>query len=102
MDLQTFRCRVDVLMKPAYGIDWQDACGDDDPLARAIAGGESPEEFVAWWAKKYGLKRLDDPTFFDCDACGNDCGEVYSDPRTGEFFCEACAPPRLLDRDNVD
>lgn len=102
MDLQTFRKCVDALMKPSYGIDWGDACGDQEPLACAIASGETPEEFVAWWAAKYGIKRLDDPTFFDCDRCGRDCGEVYSDPRTGDFFCEVCAPPRLLDRETLE
>lgn len=96
MDMQTYRREVDSLMKPAYGIDWQDACGDLDPLLRAIAAGQSPSEFVSWWAEKYGLKRLDDPTFFDCDKCGSDCGEVYSDPRTGEFLCEDCARPDIL------
>lgn len=95
MNFSAFRNRVDALMKPTYGIDWNDACGVAAPLERAIAAGETPEEFVAWWAEKYGLKRLDDPTFFDCDRCGRDCGEIYSDPRTGEFLCEDCAPAEL-------
>lgn len=90
-----FRAAVDALMKPAYGIDWQDACGDAFPLQRAIEANETPEQFLAWWADKYGLKRLDDPTFFDCDKCGEDCGEVYSDPRTRDFLCEDCAPAAL-------
>lgn len=93
--LIAFRSAVDAVMKPAYGIDWKDTCGDAGPLERALAAGETPEEFVRWWAEKYGLKRLDDPTFFDCDSCGGDCGEVYSDPRAGEFLCEDCAPQRL-------
>lgn len=96
MDIDQFRAAVDALMKPTYGLTWHEASGERLFLRRAIEEGETPEAFVAWWVNKHGLKRLDDPTFFDCDACGRDCGEVYCDARTGDFFCEDCVPPEVL------
>lgn len=58
MTFEEFKADVDRLMKASYGIDWHDACGDPDPIERAIENGESPEEFVDWWAEKTGLTTI--------------------------------------------
>ena len=54
-DLESYREQVSTEMQRRYGINWQDACGDDDPLIRGREAGRTPAEFVAWWGEKYDL-----------------------------------------------
>lgn len=58
MMLNDYRYEVSARMLTIYGIDWNDACGDDAPLQRAINDGESAEEFVEWWGQKFNLTTL--------------------------------------------
>ena len=53
--LDQFRDEVDRQLKRVYGITWQDACGDLEPLVDALAAGESAEDFVERWARKNDL-----------------------------------------------
>lgn len=50
-----YRAEVSKAMKDKYGITWQDACGDAEPLQKAQTEGMTPGQFVAWWAEKYDL-----------------------------------------------
>lgn len=50
-----YKAEVDRVMQAKYGITWDDAAGDPEPIEDAMAGGESPEEFVDWWGEKYDL-----------------------------------------------
>ena len=54
-DLRTFESRVSAEMAVRFGLSWADACGDREPLEMAMSDGQSPEEFVSWFAEKYGL-----------------------------------------------
>lgn len=51
--------RVDALMKRDYAIDTDDAGLGDEEVARFFADGDTPEEFVSWFAEKYDLDRRD-------------------------------------------
>lgn len=33
-------------------------CGDEPPLRRSYDAGDTPLEFVRWWAEKYELEVL--------------------------------------------
>lgn len=56
--LDQYRADVSRLTKVAYGITWQDACGDDEPLLSGIAAGYTPVAFVEWWGEKYDLTAI--------------------------------------------
>lgn len=56
-----FRQQVDQEMLRLFGISWADACGDAEPLERAIDRGSSPREFALWWGDRYDLERVDTP-----------------------------------------
>ena len=49
---------VDTLCRHHLACSWQDLSGDEPPLRRAFEAGDSPIEFVRWWAEKYGLSLL--------------------------------------------
>jgi hypothetical protein len=49
MTLQEYEDAVSTEMKGRYGLTWQDASGDAEPVTAALRNGKSPEEFVAWW-----------------------------------------------------
>jgi hypothetical protein len=55
MDLETFRQQVSDELNRRYGLTWADACGDREPLERALADGEEPPEFVERFGQKYDL-----------------------------------------------
>lgn len=46
---------VDALCVKHLCCTWADLAGDPDPLERSFASGETPEQFVQWWAEKHGL-----------------------------------------------
>ena len=46
---------VSAEMQRVYGISWQEASGDAEPLERAQTAGQSPVEFVDWFGTKYDL-----------------------------------------------
>ncbi len=50
---------VDALMKRDYAIDTDDAGLSDEEIARHFADGDTPEDFVSWFAEKYDLDRRD-------------------------------------------
>ena len=58
MAVSVFKNRVSVRMLAVYGIDWNDACGDDEPLLTAIEDRWTAEEFVGWWGEKFDLEPL--------------------------------------------
>jgi hypothetical protein len=58
MTLDEFARLVSIRMLTVYGIDWDDACGDSEPLCAAISDGWSADEFVDWWGQKYDLDPL--------------------------------------------
>ena len=60
MQLKKFKSSVSMLMKKEYGLDWDDACGELEPLENAIDGGETPRQFVDWWATKYDMTPLEE------------------------------------------
>jgi phage-related protein len=53
--ISNYEAAVSAAMQSTYGISWQDACGDVEPLQSALQEGSSPEEFVHWWGKRYDL-----------------------------------------------
>jgi hypothetical protein len=55
MTLQEYEAAVSFQTKRRFGITWEDACGDQEPLTAALRDGESPEEFVARWGDRYEL-----------------------------------------------
>jgi len=46
---------VDALCVKHLSCTWVDLAGDREPLERSFAAGETPLQFVEWWAEKYGL-----------------------------------------------
>ncbi|SOD04092.1 hypothetical protein SAMN05216486_1239 [bacterium JGI 053] len=58
MTLEYFRQQVSNEMKRLYGLSWEMASGDREPLERAIAHDETPSEFVERFAEKYDLISL--------------------------------------------
>lgn len=56
----SYREAVSIEMVRVYGITWDDACGDDEPLVRAEDDGDSPAEFVKWWGERYELTPVKD------------------------------------------
>jgi hypothetical protein len=58
LTLPEYEVAVSIEMKRRYGITWEDACGDTQPLTAAFRNGESPEEFVAWWGDRYELEEI--------------------------------------------
>ena len=58
MTLDDYRHAVSVQMLTVYGIDWSDACGEDEPLLSALNDGWLAEEFVDWFGRKYDLDTL--------------------------------------------
>jgi hypothetical protein len=55
LTLDQYRSLVSGAMVRDYGVTWDAACGDSEPLERALEDGESPEQFVAWWGDKYDM-----------------------------------------------
>ena len=51
----TYRDRVSAAMKKRYGITWDDAAGDVEPLETAMRDGMTPDEFVRWFGERYNL-----------------------------------------------
>ena len=60
MQFDKFKSSVSALLKKEYGLDWDDACGNREPLDGAIDGGDTPRQFVDRWAIKYDLTPLDE------------------------------------------
>lgn len=50
-----YKAEVSREMLRVYGITWDDACGDDEPLIRSENDGDTPAEFVEWWGNRYNL-----------------------------------------------
>ena len=55
MTAREFVGRVDAFMVRRYGITWVDACGNAEPIERAVGAGESPEQWAEDWGLKYDL-----------------------------------------------
>lgn len=55
MDLVTWKGKVNELFLRRVCCSWQDLCGDIEPLEKAYAQGETPEEFVARYVRRFGL-----------------------------------------------
>jgi len=49
---------VDTLCRHHLACSWDDLCGDEPPLRRSYDAGDTPLEFVRWWAEKYELEVL--------------------------------------------
>lgn len=59
MNLKEFTQEVDRISTEKYGLPYTSENGEDCPeLAQAFEDGETPEEFVEWWADKYELTAL--------------------------------------------
>lgn len=58
-DVHRWKRIVDALMKRDYAIDTDDAGLGGEDIARFFADGDTPEEFVSWFAEKYDLDRCD-------------------------------------------
>lgn len=50
---------VDVLCRQHLACSWQDLSGDPEPLAGGYEAGQTPMEFVRWFAEKYDLAWVD-------------------------------------------
>jgi hypothetical protein len=57
--LDEYEARVSAIMAKRYGLTWDDASGDHEPLERALDDEQAPDEFVEWFAEKYGLERIE-------------------------------------------
>jgi hypothetical protein len=53
--LSMWRRATDAAMSNIYGIDTDDAGLDDEWLKNHWSAGETPEEFVEWFGRKYDL-----------------------------------------------
>lgn len=53
-----YRAEVDEEMLALYGIDWTDACGDSEPLERAMDDGQDALDFVLEWGARYELTNV--------------------------------------------
>jgi hypothetical protein len=58
-DCAAWLTEVDRVMKRDWCIDTADAGFDTADVLRCWGYGEAPEEFVAWFAEKYGLLRFE-------------------------------------------
>jgi hypothetical protein len=58
LTLQNYEAAVSIAMMRRYGITWEDACGDPEPLTAALCNGETPVEFVARWGDRYELEDI--------------------------------------------
>lgn len=59
-DFDKYREVVSEHLKRFYYITWDDACGDEEPIRRAIECKETPTDFAEWWALKYDLLSIFD------------------------------------------
>lgn len=60
MTLDEYRKQVSDTMMKLYGITWDEATGDDEPLTGGMKADQTPEEFVRWWGEKYDLDLIQD------------------------------------------
>lgn len=51
--------RVDALCREHLACDWHDLSGDHEPLESGYEAGQTPMEFVRWFAEKYDLTWTD-------------------------------------------
>ncbi len=56
--VEQYLARLNPYMEKTYGLDWDAAAGDIEPIERAIQQGATPEEFADWFASKYDLKKV--------------------------------------------
>jgi hypothetical protein len=54
-ELTEWRTTTDAVMSRIYGINTDDAGLDDEWLRSHWNAGETPDEFVRWFAQKYDL-----------------------------------------------
>lgn len=54
-DFDRWASEVDELCRVHLYCSWAELCGDLPPLQTAYASGETPGQFVRWWADKYDL-----------------------------------------------
>jgi hypothetical protein len=54
-EFDRYEAAVSEAMLKEYGVTWRDACGDREPLERAMAEGLSPEAFVRYFGERYDL-----------------------------------------------
>ena len=55
-DFDDWVVTVDALCRAHLACDWNDLCGDMEPLRSAFEAGDEPRVFVRWWAEKYDLQ----------------------------------------------
>ena len=53
--VKDYQAKVDAIMKKKYGITWADACGEEEPLRRAITNKVPAQQFVDDYGEKYDL-----------------------------------------------
>jgi hypothetical protein len=58
MTLDDYRYEVSKQMLTVFCIDWDDACGEDEPLQAALDDGCTVADFVDWFGRKYDLDPL--------------------------------------------
>lgn len=57
-EIDDFKAAADVIFLKTTGCNWDDLCGDIEPLEAAVRVKETPEEFVDYIIEKYNLDRL--------------------------------------------
>ncbi len=61
MNFEKFVKEVDRISEARYALKYTSENGRDCKiLSEAFESGETPEEFVEWWADKYNLDTLED------------------------------------------
>jgi hypothetical protein len=55
MLFEKWKKEADEEMSELWGINWAEACGDEEPLKSGYNSGQSPREFAVWWGDKYDL-----------------------------------------------
>lgn len=55
LTFEEWAAQVDAVCTAHLACSWNDLCGETEPLRAAFAAGESPVQFVLWWAEKYDL-----------------------------------------------
>lgn len=87
---------VDAALRAVYGISAGDAGVDDVMLIQAIEAGDTPEQFVSWFGRKYDLGPISERWDGVTPTCPH-CYETFTHWSAAKIhvkYCTAGASPR--------
>lgn len=62
---EQFKTQALAYLKNVYSIEFGDLGITDETIKQSIACGETPIQFIDWYAEKYGLTKREDLTIED-------------------------------------